>query len=136
MTVDVELGVGTADQRSELTSKRYQSNVGSFLYLATKARPELCHTASVLGLHVSNSTRTQALGVNRVLLCLKGSEHIRMHLGIGDLEQLNSYVDSSWGAELGSTRCRRTGILINFCLSPNLCRNCTVKVHCNEFYGG
>lgn len=34
----------------------YRSNIGSPLYLATKARPDLCLVASIFGSHVSEST--------------------------------------------------------------------------------
>lgn len=56
--------------------------------------------------------------MKRVLRYLEGSKHICMQLGIGDLGQLNVYVDSSWCIELRSKRRSRTGILMQYGSTP------------------
>lgn len=101
-----------------VTSKRYCSDIDSWIFLATKARPDLCHTASMLGSHISIPRRLQTFGVKRILHYFRGSKHVRMHLGIGEMEPLNAYVDCTCGYEMGSRRRSRPAILIQFGSAP------------------
>lgn len=104
----VDLSNATAERLSQGDSKRYRSNVGSRLYLATKARRELCQSASVLASHVLSPRRTRAVRVKRVVLYLRSRKHICILLTIGYLVHKNAYVNSSWGAQRGSKYRSRT----------------------------
>ncbi|PPQ81640.1 hypothetical protein CVT24_004199 [Panaeolus cyanescens] len=94
---------------------RYQSLVGSLLYLACTTRADLAYTAMALGQFNSKPTRALLLVAKRVLRYLAGTVDHALELGVrssssplpNDLSPFSQFVgcsDSDWGSDASDRR--------------------------------
>lgn len=108
---DVDMSENTC-RLTDYESHEYRSNIGSLLYLATKTRPDLCLSASILGLHVAEPTKPQLTGDKDVLRYLIKTQNHWMKLHTNEGSQLSAHIGSNCGAEPGTKRSSMTGIIV------------------------
>ncbi len=97
--VDVNSKLLKATDESELVDQcRYQSAVGSLLYLSMKTRPDIAYAVNSVARFCSKPAKEHWLAVKRVFRYLKVSTHFGL-LYCKEQEDLNGYSDADWGVD-------------------------------------
>lgn len=77
----------------------YQRLIGSLLYVSVNTRPDIAASISILAQRTSNHTQEDWNELKRVVRYLKGTIHLKLHLGDGSNESLTGYADANWAED-------------------------------------
>lgn len=122
-TVEKSYNSGTWFQwsRDQFHSKgdsRYRSITGSSFYLARKKRPDFCVCVSILGSFVERPRTNDVIPASQIPLYICSTTTTMLVVRPGGSNQLNAYVDASWGEDTTSKRRGRTGIAVRYETAP------------------
>ena len=85
--------------------KKYQSKIGSLLYLAVHTRPDLAFACSAFSRYLSNPSKQYLLGVNRIFHYINSTTNLGiMYDGNNCHGGLYGYCDSDWGGDRATRR--------------------------------
>lgn len=73
----------------------YRSFIESIMYLATKTRPSISVTGSMLASHLHRPTKRKLNAAKRVLQYLRGTSRMEILMNPGNSTHLSVYVDAS-----------------------------------------
>ena len=82
----------------------YQSLVGSLLYLAVNARPDIAVSTAILGRKFKDPTEKDWTAAKRVLRYLKGTIAYKLCLGQSCDDKLVGYSDADWAGDQESRK--------------------------------
>jgi len=114
VTTPTQLGIRlekSATQASAENISRYQSEIGSLIYLSTKTRPDITFAVGLAARFMSNPNETHFIALNRIWKYLNGT--IQFSLTYQSEPKLLSYSDSDWGGD-HVTRKSTTGYIFLF----------------------
>lgn len=93
----------------EISSKQYQSLIGSLMYAAIATRPDIMYAVSALSCFNNCPRRSQWTSAKRVLRYLKGTANLSLCFR-STSKPLTGFVDADWGGDV-DTRTSRTGYI-------------------------
>ncbi|XP_062704370.1 uncharacterized protein LOC134286722 [Aedes albopictus] len=79
-------------------SSLYRSLVGSLLYIAIHARPDIAHATAVLGRKVNQPTEADWVAAKRVIRFLRGTLNKKLCFN-GTSEELTGFADADWAGD-------------------------------------
>ena len=92
---------------------RYQSMVGSLLYVAIATRPDIAHAVAVVSKFSSYPTEAHLTAVKRIFRYLKGTVDLSLKYEKSEMENdLIGYSDADWAGDLDSRRSTTGNIFI------------------------
>ena len=83
--------------------KKYQSAVGSLMYLMLGTRPDLAYAVSVVSRYSASPTVCHWTAAKRIFRYLKGTRHFKLQYK-GPIRPLAGYTDADWGGDLDTRR--------------------------------
>lgn len=104
------------DEKPSATFKdgtQYRSIVGSLMYIANCARPDIAACVGILGRKFSSPTEKDYIAAKRVVRYLKGTKNWYLHLGGKTNQKLEAYSDSDWAGDVNSRK-STTGFMISY----------------------
>ena len=103
--VDVSIKLQKADDNSEpFDVEKYQSAVGSILYLSTRTRPDLTFAANNVARYSSNPTQQHWIAVKRIFRYLVGTVNFGLHYSKQDSLNCVGYSDSDWAGDINDRK--------------------------------
>jgi len=104
------------DNRPLQNIKKFQSLIGSLLYIATSTRPDIKASVAILSKKLNNPTETDWIEAKRIARYLKYTENYRLKMGNDNQEdrELIGYADANW-AESKADRKSNSGYLFKYC---------------------
>lgn len=90
---------------------RYQSIVGSLLYIAIRTRPNLCTAARSLSAHGRRRCQVHFVAGKSSLHYFIRALNLSLMLSPGSLNQISPYVDANWKQESENNWRSRTEVL-------------------------
>lgn len=108
----MEVNYGKAESCLLLDNKRYQSLIGSLLYISINTRPDITASVSILSQKVSNPTEEDWNQLKRVVKYLLATADMKLKLSnVKDCEgELVGYADANW-AENKESRKSNSGYI-------------------------
>lgn len=89
----------------------YMQLLGSLLYIANSTRPDILYAVSELARYANDPGREHWTAFKRVLRYLKGTKHLGLTYGNGNLD-LHGFVDASYARCVDTRRSRYGGIVV------------------------
>lgn len=83
--------------------QKYQSAVGSLMYIMLGTRPDIAYAISVVSRYGSNPTNAHWTAVKRIFRYLKATASMRLTYK-GSIERLTGYTDSDWAGDHDTRR--------------------------------
>ena len=83
---------------------RYQSAVGSLLYLSTKTRPDIAYAVGVVSRYCSNPSSTHWVAVKRILRYLQGTSNLGLLYSTQFISTVSGYSDADWAGDVGDRK--------------------------------
>jgi hypothetical protein len=90
----------TSVSLEESKANEFHSRVAKLLYLAKRCRPDILCAIAFLTTRVKNPTVQDNFKLDRVLKYLAGTKEMGLVLEIGNILQVRSYVDASFGVHV------------------------------------
>lgn len=95
---------------SEVERKEFHTTVAKLLYLTKQARPDIATATGFLCTRVTKATKQDRMKQKRVLGFLKRTQRWTLHLKIGDMLRILTYVDAAFASH--SDAKSHTGIAV------------------------
>ena len=100
-TVDTSTKLIKAKEDEEcVDQQRYQSAVGSLLYLSSSTRPDITYAVSNVAKYSANSTKQHWIAVKRIFRYLKGTLNHGLFYSRNESTECVGFSDSDWGGDL------------------------------------
>ena len=91
------------DNEDEFDKVKYQSAVGSLLYLSTRSRPDIAFAVGNAARYCANPSQSHWSAVKRILRYLKGTTDLGL-LYEGDEKNLEGYSDADWAGDINDRK--------------------------------
>ncbi|XP_068142548.1 uncharacterized protein [Drosophila tropicalis] len=125
----LEVGFQTkcdSDDCGQVDKTRYQSLIGSLLYLALTTRPDIIHSVAKLAQRNSDPHKEHEVAAKRVLRYLRGTSDVRLHYSKTGVP-IHCFVDADWAGD-----CKRSEVVhwlvIPYCWSGGVMGIKEVKI--------
>ena len=103
--MDLNVRLVAADGHSKPTDKvRYQSMVGSLLYVAIATRPDISQAVGAVSQFNSAPTEAHLTAVKRILRYLKGTIDLSLQYKCTKNIEVTGYSDADWASDMDSRR--------------------------------
>ena len=94
-------GIMKAKEDEEcVDQQRYQSAVGSLLYLSSSTRPDITYAMSTVAKYSANPTKQHWIAVKRIFRYLKGTLNHGLLYSRNESTECVGFSDSDWGGDL------------------------------------
>ena len=112
---DVSMKLLKAKEGDELFDKmKYQSAVGSLLYLSTRTRPDIAYAVSHIARFAAEPTPAHWTAVKRILRYLNGTQNLGLTYVNENNSNLMGYSDADWAGDLNDRK-STSGYLFKLC---------------------
>ena len=103
--MDLNVRLMADDGHSKLTDKvKYQSMVGSLLYVAIATRPDISQAVGAVSKYNAEPSEAHLTAVKRILRYLKGTIDLSLQYRCTENLEVSGYSDADWASDMDSRR--------------------------------
>ena len=102
--VDIGTKLLKAEEENCYDREKYQSAVGSLLYLSTRTRPDIAYAVGNTARFCAKPTKCHWTAVKRILRYLNGTLHLGLLYGCDEKMNLLGYSDADWAGDINDRK--------------------------------
>ena len=108
VTTPVDLSskvVKVVDDSEKINQAKFQSTVGSLLYLSTRTRPDIAYSVNNIARFCAEPTNQHWPAVKRIMRYLNGTQELSLLYSRGEMKDCVGYSNADWAGDMDDRKC-------------------------------